>query len=121
MRTATTSLTGRRLLVVEDEFYLAEDLAKDLTARGATVIGPVPSVNDALDLIEDTEHIDGAVLYLNLQGEQAYPVADALIERGVPFVFTTGYDASAIPSRYASVPRCEKPVDPKRVAQALFG
>ena len=71
MSSTTTLLTGRRLLVVEDEFYLAEDLARDLAARGAVVIGPVPSVDDALDLVEDTEHIDGAVLDLNLQGEPA--------------------------------------------------
>lgn len=118
---ATPPLAGRRLLVVEDEFYLAEALAGDLAALGATVVGPVPSVDDALDLIEDTDRIDGAVLDLNLQGEYAYPVADALTERGVPFVFTTGYDASAIPGRYAAVARCEKPVDPGRVARALFG
>jgi len=121
MRAAATSLAGRRLLIVEDEFYLAQDLAQDLSARGATVIGPVPTVDDALDLIEDTDQIDGAMLDLNLQGELAYPVADALIARGVPFVFTTGYDASSIPSRYAAVARCEKPVDPNRVANALFG
>ena len=94
---------------------------RDLAARGATIIGPVPSVDAALDLIEDTDRIDGAVLDLNLQGEHAYPLADALMRQGVPFVFTTGYDASAIPSRYAAVARCEKPVDLERVAQALFG
>ena len=51
----------------------------------------------------------------------AWPVLDALAERGVPVVFATGYDAASIPDRYAGIPRCEKPVDPSKVARALFG
>ena len=106
---------------MEDEFFLAKDLAKGLTARGAEVIGPVPSVDDALDLIEACGRLDGALLDVNLRGEMAYPVADALTERGVPFMFITGYDASSIPERYAGVTRCEKPVEPAGIARVLLG
>jgi hypothetical protein len=85
------------------------------------VVGPVASVNGALDLIAETERLDGAVLDVNLQGEMAYPIADALVARGVPFVFATGYDEASIPPRYAHIRRCEKPVDPAKIAKALFG
>lgn len=119
--TATGRLKGRRVLVVEDEFFLAEDLARGLTERGAQVVGPSGDVEDALDLIEETERLDAAVLDLNLRGEMAFPVADALLERGVRFVFTTGYDPAGIPPRYRGVVRCEKPADAGRIARALFG
>jgi hypothetical protein len=49
-----------------------------------------------------------------------YPIADALLAQGVPFVFATGYDKASIPARYADAPRCEKPVDVRRIAAALF-
>lgn len=114
-------LSGRRVLVVEDEYFVADDVARRLEARGAEVIGPVGDVDDALDLIDDTERLHAAVLDLNLKGEMAFPVADALIERGVPFVFATGYDQGAIPERYSKFARCEKPIDPDKIARALLG
>lgn len=115
------ALAGRRVLVVEDEYFLADDVARGLEASGAEVIGPVGDIDDALDLIDETEHLDAAVLDINLRGEMAFPVADALLERGVPFVFATGYDSASIPLRYKGVTRCEKPVDAPKIARALFG
>ena len=119
--TATDTLQGRRLLVVEDEYFLADDIVRGLKEKGAEVVGPVGTIDDALDLIDETERLDAAVLDLNLRGEMAYPVADALLERGIPFVFTTGYDGASIPPRYKAVTRCEKPVDAPKIARALFG
>lgn len=113
------SRTPTRLLLVEDEFFLAQDLARSLAEQGATIIGPAPTVDSALGLIEEYD-IDYAVLDLNLQGQQAYPVADALLERGVPFAFVTGYDASVIPVRYSQITRFEKPLDAAKVAEVLF-
>ena len=115
------TLTGRRVLVVEDEFFLAEDVVKAFQAAGAEVIGPVGDIDDALDLIEDTERLDGAVLDLNLRGEMAFPIADALMERSVPFVFATGYDQAVIPPRFVAVARCEKPIEVSKIVRALFG
>jgi CheY-like chemotaxis protein len=57
------------------------------------------------------QHIDTVLLDVNLGGKTTFYFADQLIERGIPFVFTTGYDASAIPSRFGHVARCEKPID----------
>ena len=114
-------LTGRRILLVEDEYFLADDLRRLFEASGAEVIGPVARVQEALDLVTGTARIDGAVLDINLWDEMAYPVADALRDRGVPFVFATGYDKGVVPKRYDAVRHCEKPVEPSEVARALFG
>jgi CheY-like chemotaxis protein len=113
-------LKGRCLLVVEDEYLIAADLAVSLESLGVNVIGPAASVEEALSLLTNNLHqLDGAVLDINLQNERVYPVADVLTARGVPFVFTTGYDAVAVPSAYASTPRCEKPVDKTQLIRLL--
>ena len=109
-KSCDVSLQGRRVLVVEDEYLIAEDLREQLLSCGAEVLGPVASVNDALALLEDGAAPDLAILDIGLGGEKVYPVADALRVRGIPFVFATGYDAWIIPDGYADVPRTEKPV-----------
>ncbi|WP_245474380.1 response regulator [Mesorhizobium sp. M2A.F.Ca.ET.042.01.1.1] len=113
------ALRGRHLLVVEDEYMIAAELARALEDRGVNVIGPVGSIEDALELLGAEDRIDGAVLDINLRGERAYPIADALREREVPFIFATGYDAWSIPEAYAEVPRIEKPVDTRALARLL--
>jgi len=115
------SLEGRRILLVEDEYFIVQDLARAFAQAGAEVIGPAATVADALRRIAATPKLDGAVLDINLQGEMVYPVADALATRGVPFVFATGYDRENIPDRFSARIRCEKPVKPDQVARALFG
>jgi CheY-like chemotaxis protein len=119
--TGSDALAGRKVLVVEDEYFLAEDIVRGLEERGAEMVGPIGDIDHALDLIDESERLDGAVLDLNLRGEMAFPVADALLERGIPFVFATGYDSASIPPRYKDVTRCEKPVDAPKIARALFG
>jgi CheY-like chemotaxis protein len=78
-------LTGLSILVVEDEFLLAEALVDGLERCGASVVGPVPTVEKALKAVASADRIDFAVLDINLRGQMVYPVADALKERGVPF------------------------------------
>jgi DNA-binding LytR/AlgR family response regulator len=113
-------LRGMRVLIVEDEYVVASDLVRLLKDVGAMVAGPVASVGEALLLVTDGENgLDAAVLDVNLHGERVFPVADALADRGVPVVFTTGYDESVIPAAYASVPRCEKPVDHRALVGLL--
>jgi CheY-like chemotaxis protein len=117
---SSEGLKGRCLLVVEDEYLVAADLSASLEALGVKVIGPAASVKEALSLIGNSGgQLDGAVLDINLRNERVYPVADALMARGIPFVFTTGYDAVAIPIAYICAPRCEKPIDKTQLVQWL--
>ena len=112
-------LSGRQVLVVEDEYFIADDIARALDRLGAEVVGPVPDRDEALALLSSGERIDLAVLDINLHGETVHPVADALQDRGVPFVFATGYDQSVVPDRHQDAPRWEKPFDPTVLVRAL--
>jgi ActR/RegA family two-component response regulator len=120
MRQPTCDFTGRRVLVVEDEYFIATDLVQALEDRGAQVLGPAASVADALKLMENAGPIDGAVIDINLHGEWAFPIAQALTNRHVRFVFATGYDAQVIPQPFQNILRCEKPIDVTQVASGLF-
>ena len=108
-----------RVLVVEDEYMLADELRSKLEDAGAIVLGPVGKLEDAFALIAAEPHIDGAILDANLRGETSFGVAHVLAEPGVPLVFTTGYDASVFPSRFRQILRCEKPVSVAKIAQAI--
>ena len=114
----THSLAGKRILIVEDEIIVALDLADKVTADGATAVGPVSTVNAALDVIANTE-LDGVILDVKLRGEMAFPVADVLADRHIPFVFTTALDARDIPSRHANVRCVQKPVSTEAICRAL--
>jgi DNA-binding response OmpR family regulator len=114
----TNRLAGKRILIVEDEPMIARNLTLEMTAAGAQVIGPVATMTAALDVIASTD-LDGVMLNIKLTGERAYPVADALVARNIPFVFVTGYGAEDIPPRYANIIRIEKPATPAVVCRTL--
>jgi CheY-like chemotaxis protein len=109
---------GVRLLIVEDEYFLAQDLADRFQNLGAEVLGPAGTIREALSLAGSAQ-IDGAVLDVNLRGERVYPVADLLLQKQIPFVFASGYGGELEPDAYSHVPRCIKPVDFALLARAL--
>jgi CheY-like chemotaxis protein len=119
--TPEKSVRGRRILVVEDEFLIAEDLCAALEDLGAVSLGPVSTVDDALAIVRSPDALDAATLDVELRREKSYPVAEALQELGLPFVFLTGYDAEAFPNHLRSAPRCQKPFNAREIAEALFG
>lgn len=103
-----TGLAGKRILVVEDEYFIASDLKRALIGAGAEVIGPTGEVAKGVELVV-TDGIDAAVLDVNLEIADSYPIADALMARGTPFLFLTGYDGWAVPEGYRDAPRMTKP------------
>ena len=111
---------GQRVLIVEDDYFLSEEMAMMFTAMGAKVVGPVGSLKDAAYLVAEGRGIDGAVLDINLHGEHVFQVADMLTNQSIPFVFVTGYDRSVLPTRHSDARFCTKPVDPLEVMQTLF-
>jgi CheY-like chemotaxis protein len=100
--------SARKVLVVEDEMIVAWLLEDMLTDLGCAVVGPAASVKQALAMI-DAETIDVAVLDVNLKGQMSYPIADVLAARGVPFVFSTGYDKDRLLDGYRTFPVMQKP------------
>jgi len=113
------SLKGVRILVVEDNFLAAEVVRDLLESGGCSVVGPVGRIADALRLAEN-EALDGAILDVNLNGERCFPIALALRQRGVPFVFLTGYDDEAIiPVELRPARRLGKPVSGPQLMAVL--
>jgi CheY-like chemotaxis protein len=91
-------------------------LEDQLEELGFSIASTCASVPDALRAIA-ADRPDGAILDVNLGGQLVYPVADQLMDRGIPFVFVTGYGRESVDQRYASIQVLEKPVD----QQALRG
>jgi len=113
------AFNGTRILVVEDNFLAAEVVRDMLESSGFTVIGPVGRVAEGLRLAEQ-EKLDGAVLDVNLNGDWCFPIAQALQQRAVPFLFLTGYnDASIIPVELRPVRRLGKPILGPQLVDAL--
>ncbi|MEK9284178.1 MULTISPECIES: response regulator [unclassified Bradyrhizobium] len=114
-----TLLKGRRILVVEDEYFLADDIDKALRSLGADVAGPVGHIEGAVELLHDGGSLDAAVLDVNVRSDMIFPVARELRARQVPFVFTTGYEKIAIGAEFQDVPLWEKPIDIVAMARKL--
>ncbi len=111
-------LADKRILVVEDEYFIARDLERALRAADAIVIGPVATLEQGLSLAE-TQPLDAALLDVNLAGERAFEIADRLSARDVPWTFLTGYDEWALPAAYRSAPIVAKPFQADRVIRAI--
>jgi len=114
-------LAGRLILLVEDDRLMALNLVQALEGEGASVIGPVATVRQALDLIEATPRLDGAVLDVELVGELSFSVADRLRDQGIPFVFQTGHDERILPESCRDAPRIAKPAPIELMVHALAG
>ena len=115
--------SGRpRVLIVEDELLVAMELAGTLERSGYRVLGPAPSVQRALAILED-ERPDGALLDVNLRGERVTPVAKELRARSVPYVLVTAFNPAAFAEpELRSVPVVRKPIsDDEEVVRALEG
>lgn len=115
--------TAPKILVVEDEYLirmLLEDMLSDIGYQIAAAAG---SVSEACELAKNAE-FDLAILDVNLDGQEVFPVADILIERGLPFVFVTGYGGRGLPESYQGRPALQKPFqldDLSKTLQSLLG
>ena len=109
-RGAAGPLAGVRVLIVEDEYLLALLLEEELHSVGCIVTETVADLEKARNAARQTD-FDIALLDINLSGEMVYPFADELSQRGIPFVFLSGYGAASGPERFRDRPRVAKPYE----------
>jgi CheY-like chemotaxis protein len=114
----SSSLSGCRVLVVEDEVMVSWALEDMLAGLGCETVGPAARVNQGLELVA-AGCIDAAVLDVNLNGQKSYPIADALTARGVPFTFSTGYNKDSMPEEYRDFPMLQKPYNRLKLGKIL--
>jgi len=115
----TPVLAGRRILVVEDEMMIAMLVEDMLTELGCSVVGPAHALAEALALAQSEPGLDAALLDVNLAGQPVFPVADALREKGVPAIFSTGYGDAGLRDIDRGSPVLQKPFRSGDLARAL--
>lgn len=106
------------ILLVEDDFMIAYDLKLQLEDAGFTVSGPAGRVDAALSLLK-AGPVDAAILDMNLQGGDSFPVAEALDADGTPFLFLSGNDAAHLPEAFAGRTVHAKPVQIARLIDEI--
>lgn len=114
-----SDLLGQRVIVIEDEWLLARQLAGAFQRAGAEVVGMAPTIDRALNLIESSGTLDAAVVDLNLKGSFAVPVAEALEQRGVPYIWATAHDSKEIPQKYRGRTLCKKPATAAEIIDTI--
>ncbi len=112
------SLVGQRVLVAEDDFFLASDAEAALQAAGAVVVGPFPREEAALAALR-AGGVTAAVVDINLGAGPSFETARALFQAGTPFIFLTGYDQAVIPAEFGDVVRLQKPIEPRHIVRAI--
>ncbi|WP_292393809.1 response regulator [Mesorhizobium sp.] len=110
-------LQGLHILIVEDDWLLAGDLARYFGNMGAVVLGPAATVEQAST---HTDTAEAAILDVNLNGRRVFPIADELMRRGVPFVFFSGDEDIVIPERLRHASNLRKSSDSYAIFDALF-
>jgi CheY-like chemotaxis protein len=114
------SSATRSVLVVEDEYLIRMLLEDMLDELGYGVAAAVGTISEAQQLAANGE-FNAAILDVNLDGQEIYPVADILAKRGLPFVFVTGYGERSLPEAYRGRPALQKPFQTEQLKTTLAG
>jgi two-component SAPR family response regulator len=113
-------LDGKRVLVVEDEFFVALELELMIRDLGGAVAGPAAHLGAARAVMLQ-DKINCAILDVKLDGNTSLPLADELMASGVPVILISGYGSNQLPSRFANTPKLGKPVSVDELARVLKG
>jgi CheY-like chemotaxis protein len=118
MKSGAHSAASMRVLVIEDEMMIRMLLQDMLDDLGHTLAGEAGGIDEALALARQAE-FDIAILDVNLNGQPISPVVEVLVQRGLPFVFATGYGQRGVPEPYRMIPTLQKPFQADALALAL--
>lgn len=116
---ATVDLTGRRILVVEDDFILAMDIIEEIRDHNGVVQHHATTLEQGMLELE-RQRPDACILDINLGSDKVYPLADRLMELNIPFIFASSEVRANIPDRFAAVPLHSKPIEMVKAAAALM-
>jgi DNA-binding response OmpR family regulator len=111
-------LNGSRVLVIEDDYFIADEICSTLRRCDAEVVGPAPDLDRGIQLLRQSQ-VDCVVLDVNLHGEISFDLAVELKRRDVPLIFASGYDASMLPGSLVPCVWLEKPIDLAALLQAV--
>lgn len=115
---SAVSLDGLDVLVVEDDYYIADDVRQWLENAGAHVLGPCPDATTAFEALKQ-HHADCAVVDVNLGQGPCFDPARDLLARGISVVLVTGYDAKVIPAELSHLPCLHKPTEQQKIIKAV--
>ncbi len=107
-----------QVLVLEDEWLIADQISSALVEAGYDVLGPVGRIDDALELVAHG-HVDAAVLDINLHNDRSFRLAEELCRKAIPFAFLSGYSQGDLPPEFVDRPLMQKPVDAPGVRRCL--
>jgi len=115
---SAVSLDALDVLVIEDDYYIADDMRQWLEDAGAHVVGPYPDVRTAFEALKQ-HHADCAVVDVNLGQGPSFDPARDLLARGISVVLVTGYDAKVIPTELSHLPCLHKPTESHKIIKAV--
>lgn len=118
MMSGPTALAGKRVLIIEDDYYQSYDEATHIARAGGTVVASTADADEACAMI-GRERIDLALVDINLGQGPSFQTAKALRDRGIPFIFTTGYDAAVLPDDFQDEVLVLKPFSQNTLIAAL--
>lgn len=118
MTSNNKALDGKRVLIIEDDYYQATDEAMTIELAGGTVAASTADADDACVLIT-AGNIDFALVDINLGYGPAFQTARTLRDQGIPFIFITGYDAATVPDEFQDVVLVQKPINRSKLMSAL--
>ncbi|MEF0941782.1 response regulator [Rhizobium sp. BR 362] len=118
--TYSQMFSGKRLLIVEDEYFLSEKTRQKLRELGAILIGPVRNAEEALELIKGKK-VDAVILDLHLDARHAFSMAETLERLKLPYIFAKGNGPPIVPGGFPGFILSEKATEIEQIAKALFG
>lgn len=107
-----------RILLVDDDYFLAQDMARELNELGCEIVGFAANLDQAMEISARID-ADAVVLDINLHGQMIYPAIEILRKREIRMVFVSGYDQAVVPREFRDIPHLGKPAMSSAILAAM--